>query len=176
MVSTSGQLRTKEALDHETKDSYTFTVSVHDGRDAHGNTDNTSDDTISVTVTVNDVDDPPRITGPTYKEYQEGRTNAVATYTASDQDEPATLWDLTLTGTDSDDLSLSSGGVLTFNAVPDFENPTDANADGRYQVTVNASEQGGTRSVNLDVTIWVWNRDEAATSPLPRRQGGSDTQ
>ena len=165
VVATSGQLRTKEALDHESKDSYSFTMSVHDGKDVHGNADTTADDTVTVTITVGDVDDPPRITGPTYKEYQEGRTNAVATYTASDQDEPATQWDLTLTGADSDDLSISSGGVLTFNAVPDFENPTDANGDGRYQVTINASEQGGTRTVSLDVTIWVWNRDEAASFP-----------
>ena len=165
VVSTSGQLRTKEALDHETKDSYTFTMSVHDGKDVHGNEDTTDDDTVSVTVTVGDVDDPPRITGPTYKEYQEGRTNAVATFSATDQDEPATQWDLTLTGDDSDDLSISSGGVLTFNAVPDFENPTDANGDGRYQVTINASEQGGTRTVSLDVTIWVWNRDEGPSFP-----------
>ncbi len=166
VVATSGQLRTKEPLDHETKDSYTFTMSVHDDKNVHGNEDTTSDDTISVTVTVNHVDYPPRITGPSYKEYQEGRTNAVATFSASDQDEPATLWDLTLTGDDSDDLSLSSsGGVLTFNTVPDFENPTDANSDGRFQVTINSSEQGGTRTVSLNVTVWVWNKDEGASFP-----------
>lgn len=165
VVSTSGQLRTKEPLDHESQGSYTFTMSVHDGVDVHGNADTTADDTISVTVTVNDVDDPPRITGPTYKEYQEGRTNEVATFSATDQDEPATQWTLTLAGDDSDDLTLSSGGVLTFNAVPDFENPTDADGDGRYKVTINASEQGGTRTVSLDVTIWVWNKDEAASFP-----------
>ena len=178
VVATSGQLRTKEPLDHETKDSYTFTMSVHDGKDVHGNEDTTSDDTIDVTVTVNDVDDPPRITGPTYKEYQEGRTDNVATYTAADQDEPATVWDLTLTGDDSDDLTLSSGGVLTFNAEPDFENPTDANGDGRYQVTINASEQGGTRTVSLDVTVWVWNKDEEGFIPecpnhMEGRQAGN---
>ena len=165
VVAHSGQLRTKEPLDHETKDSYSFTMSVHDSKDVHGNEDTTIDGTITVTITVNDVDDPPRITGPTYKEYQEGRTNAVATFSASDQDEPATQWDLTLTGEDSDDLSLSSGGVLTFNDVPDFENPTDANGDGRYQVTINASEQGGTRTVSLDLTTWVWNKDEGASFP-----------
>ena len=165
VVSTSGQLRTKEALDYETKDTYSFTMSVRDGVDVHGNADTTADDTITVIVTVGDVDDPLRITGPTYKEYQEGRTNAVATFSATDQDEPATQWTLTLTGADSDDLSLSSGGVLTFNAVPDFEDPTDADGDGRYQVTINASEQGGTRTVSLDVTVWVWNKDEGASFP-----------
>ena len=52
VVMTSGQLRTKAALDHESRDSYSFTMSVHDGKDAHGNADTTIDDTISVTVTV----------------------------------------------------------------------------------------------------------------------------
>ena len=165
VVSTSGQLRTREALDFETTRTYSFTMSVHDGVDVHGNADTTTDDTITVTVTVNDADDPPRITGPTYKEYREGGMSAVATYSAADQDEPATLWDLTLTGDDSDDLTLSSAGVLTFNQVPDFENPTDANGDGRYQVTVNAAEQGGSRTLSQDVTVWVWNKDEGASFP-----------
>ena len=72
IISTSGQLRTREPLDHESQDSYSFTMSVQDGKDIHGNGDTTADDTIEVTVTVADVDDPPRITGPTYKEYQGG--------------------------------------------------------------------------------------------------------
>ena len=32
----SGQLQTKSALDKETEDSYTVTVSVHDGKNASG--------------------------------------------------------------------------------------------------------------------------------------------
>ena len=37
IVATSGQLQTKAALDHETKASYTVTVSVRDSTDARGN-------------------------------------------------------------------------------------------------------------------------------------------
>ena len=58
VVTTSGQLRTKAALNREFRDSYTFTMSVHDGKDVHGNADATVDDTISVTVTVADDDEP----------------------------------------------------------------------------------------------------------------------
>ena len=83
VVSTSGQLRTRDALDHESRDSYSFTMSVTDGKDAHGNSDTTIDDTISVTVTVEDVDEPPVITGvTTIDDYDENGTGDVATYTA----------------------------------------------------------------------------------------------
>ena len=52
IVSSTGQLRTEAALDHEDKSSYSVTVSVRDGRDPNGNTDTAADDSISVTVTV----------------------------------------------------------------------------------------------------------------------------
>ena len=58
VVASSGQLKSRAALDHESQGSYTFTMSVTDGRDVNNTTDTTIDDTISVTVTVNDVDDP----------------------------------------------------------------------------------------------------------------------
>ena len=58
VVATNGQLRTKDALNHESRDSYSFTMSVTDGKDVHGNADTTIDDTITVTVTIDDVDEP----------------------------------------------------------------------------------------------------------------------
>ena len=55
----SGQITvgTGTILDHETKDSYEVTVSVHDGKDASGESDTTIDDTIAVTISVTDVDE-----------------------------------------------------------------------------------------------------------------------
>ena len=47
IVTTSGQLQTKTALDHETKPSYEVTVSVRDGKDGSGNADMATDATIS---------------------------------------------------------------------------------------------------------------------------------
>ena len=54
----SGQLRTLAALDYETQSSYSFTMSVHDGKDVDGNDSASIDATIGVTVTVNNVDEP----------------------------------------------------------------------------------------------------------------------
>ena len=53
---TSGQLKTKAALDHETKASYTVTVSVSDGMDDYSSADAVEDDdTITVTINVTDM-------------------------------------------------------------------------------------------------------------------------
>ena len=69
--------------------------------------------------------------------------------------------DLVLSGTDTEDFTLSGSGVLTFNEVPNFEEPADSNRDNRYQVTVEAQEQGdGTSVGRLNVTIRVTNVDE----------------
>ena len=57
--STTGQLKTKAALDHETKDTYMVTVTVTDGRDAEKNVDPAVDDTITVTIMVTDVNEAP---------------------------------------------------------------------------------------------------------------------
>ena len=50
-----GQLKTKAPLDHETKTSYTVTVSVRDGKAADGTTDTAADASITVTVNVSNL-------------------------------------------------------------------------------------------------------------------------
>ena len=58
-IDASGQIMTKDAIDRETKASYTVTVSVHDGKDAQGNADATADDVHTVRITVGDGNDAP---------------------------------------------------------------------------------------------------------------------
>ena len=161
----TGQLKTKVALDHEAKESYTVTVSVTDGKDAAGNPDDTADDTVTVTISVTGANDPPVITGNDSIPYAENGTGDVATYTATDQDVGDTItW--RLSGTDDSTLSLSSSGVLTFDSPPDFEAPQDRGIDSQdtgrdneYLVTVEAFD--GAATTTLDVTITVSNVDEA---------------
>ena len=52
-------MRTKAALNYEDKDSYSVTVSVHDGKAADHHEDTTIDATIAVTITVTDVNEAP---------------------------------------------------------------------------------------------------------------------
>ena len=52
IVETTGQIRVKDALDFETKSSYSVTVEVHDGLDGAGAMSTIIDDTQDVTITV----------------------------------------------------------------------------------------------------------------------------
>ncbi len=61
-------------------------------------------------------------------------TTAVLTVVATDADQPSQTVTYNITGgSDQGKFSITSGGVLTFNNAPDFENPTDANTDNIYQ-------------------------------------------
>ena len=57
IVSSSGQLQTRNALNHETKSSYVVTVSVRDNKNVDGDNDTAVDDTITVTITVENLDE-----------------------------------------------------------------------------------------------------------------------
>ena len=63
---TTGQIKTKADLNHESKETYSVTVTVSDGRDDAGDDEQTpvADATIDVTITVTDVDEPGSITLP----------------------------------------------------------------------------------------------------------------
>ena len=58
-VASSGQLRTKGALNHEVKSTYTVTVRVNDGKNSSGGSSTANDDSITVTITVTDVNEAP---------------------------------------------------------------------------------------------------------------------
>ena len=58
----TGQLQTKADLDYETSPSYTVTASVRDSKDTGGSDDSEADDTITVTVTINNVDEDGTVT------------------------------------------------------------------------------------------------------------------
>ena len=111
----------------------------------------------SVTVTVTDVDELGRLSGPTSRSYVENSTDAVGTYMADGTKADKAMW--SLMGDDMGDLSISTnGGVLTFDAPPNYEMPLDEDEDNTYMVTVKASAGGEMKMV--DVTVTVTNVDE----------------
>ena len=57
IVSSSGQLQTRNALNHETKSGYVVTVSVSDNKNVDGDSDTAIDDTITVTIAVEGLDE-----------------------------------------------------------------------------------------------------------------------
>ena len=113
-------------------------------------------------------------------EYAEDRTDAVATFTATDPEGADISW--SLAGTDESAFKIA-GGVLTFAKSPDYENPTDVEGtspstaaadDNMYEVTVQATDetmQVGTKEVMVEVT----NVDEAGTVTLSSRRPQSAT-
>ena len=157
IISSSGQLRTKAALNYEAKSSYEVTVSVRDGKDNNNNTDNMDeDDTIDVTITVTDVNEPPMVSGPTsVTDYAEDSTHDVATYTAMDPERQTIRWSVSDTNT----FAISTDGVLTFKSPPDFESRRS------YTVRVTATDSGG-QSASVDVTISIANVEEPGSVTL----------
>ena len=156
-------------LDYEApKTEYSVTVSVRDNKDDGGNTDTAPDDTITVTINVTQVNEPPVLTGSANESYAENRTDAVATYTAADPEKAKIQW--TLAGDDAGDFSIEGGvlkfdegGVLKFDPPPNYEAPADEGGDNVYLVTVQASD--GDHSDTLPVTITVIDANDPPAFP-----------
>ena len=91
--------------------------------------------------------------------------NGATAYAASDGDGDQVT--LSLMGADKDLFELASdtdmtpavSQLLSFKAAPDFENPTDANGDNVYEVTVRASD--GTMYADRMVRVTVTGANEA---------------
>ena len=160
--SSTGALTFKAAPDYEapidngTNNTYIFVVTVSDG---------TLTDSQTVTVTILDINDAPTITtngsASTYAISVPETATAVTTFTGSDVDAGATLsW--SISGTDAADLVINaSTGALSFITKPDYENPSDSDANNTYIVIVTLSD--GSLTDVQTVTITVTNVNEAPT-------------
>ena len=104
---------------------------------------------IAVTVTVVDVDEPADITfsegsgvtvngnALTVDENHDGR---LATFRADDPEStPGLTYQWSVVGTDRLDFTVTDDGVLSFAAIPDYEDPADSGGNNVYNVTVKAS-------------------------------------
>ena len=146
--SETGQLKTSAALNHETKDAYTVTVTVSDG---------SGTDTISVTIQVTDVNEAPSIAADTdttraVAENTAAGENIGSALTATDPDTGDTLtW--TLGGTDAEAFSIDTAtGQLKTKDALNYE------TKNQYEVTVSVSD--GSLTDSIDMTINVTDIDE----------------
>jgi protocadherin Fat 4 len=159
--------------DHDATENFAdaFTFSVDDG------TGTTSTGTFTVTVApVNDND--PTITndgaGATASLSIAENTTAVTTVTATDSDLPAQTLTYSISGADAALFTIgSSSGVLSFAAGRDFETPTDANADGIYEVTVEVSD--GTRTDTQTITVTITDVNEYNVGAVTDSDATSNT-
>ena len=161
IVSATGQLQTKAALDYDTKTSYSVTITVSD--------QNSGTDTITVTINVINVVEGVANNAPVFTEGA-STTRAIAENTvagtnigspvsATDADtsnEIPNVLAYSLSGTDAASFTLDSlSGQLQTSAALDFETKTS------YTVVVSVSDgKGGTDSIT--VTINVTNVNEVA--------------
>ena len=134
--------------------------------------------TYTLNITVNDVNDAPKVTsnggGNNANINVAENTTAVTTVTVTDEDLPAQTITYSIGGgADNTKFTIDAvTGVLTFNLAPDFEVPTDVGGDGTYDVEVWATDDGVPAEVGVQyvaVTITDVNEEPVITS-----DGGGD--
>ena len=117
-----------------------------------------NDETLTSAATVYVVG-PLTMSGATTTSYEENGEGSVATYSVAGAGISTVSW--SLSGDDSDDFSISSGGVLSFTSAPDYEAPTDSDEDNVYSVTIEASASSGRTTTDMAVQVTVTDADEA---------------
>ena len=174
-IDENGQLYFRNVPDHERPadsgrdNGYNLSVRASDGRN-YGY--------LEVTVTVQDVNELPAVTGTDTFTYRENGTATLHTFRATDPERSAIAW--SVTGTDRDDFAISETGVLAFANPPDYESPADSGRDNVYEVTVVARDDAF-NSGTLDVVVTVTDQNEgrryrasrASPSPRTRPRSGS---
>ena len=135
---------------------YDVTVEVRD--------DISNVDSLPVTVTVRDVNEPPEVGGQQTLSFTENQATdrVLATYNAIDPEDPSavvTRW--SLSGTDGGDFTINEQGELRFRNVPDYERPADSGKDNSYSFSVRASD--GSLYGYLPVTVTVTDVNEPPT-------------
>jgi VCBS repeat-containing protein len=138
--------------------------------------DGTLTDTQTINLTVTNANEAPVITsgggGPSAVIPGVENSTTVTTLVAADPDAGASLTWSIITGRDGARFAINPAtGVLTFVAAPNFEAPTDQNADGVYEVDVQVSDgQGGT-----DVQTVFVNVGNVNEAPVITSNGGGAT-
>ena len=167
IVASTGQLRTAGALDRERKSTYTVSVGVRDSRDAGGDPDLATDTTITITISVTDVNEPPEFTAPRsdreIAENSPAQTLVGAPVTANDPDNDTLTY--TLDDNGGDLFTIDGNGQIRVKqgTVLDHEDPNS----NSYSVTVTATDpSNATDSVTL--TISVTDVNEPPAFPVQR--------
>ena len=125
---------------------------------------NTRSATQSVAVTVSDVGDvAPGFTSGSSATFAENGTGAVYTAVATPDVTGASMSYSISGGADSAQFSINSiSGVVGFKSSPDFETPTDAGGDNVYNLVIQATESGNTRSATQSVAVTVTDVGDVA--------------
>ena len=149
---------------------YTVIVSVHDGRDASGDSDTAIDDYIDVHIDVNDVDEAGAVT----VSLEQPKVQTALTATLSDLDGSVTAvswqWANSTDGVDWEDIPGATSSIYT---------PVDADADKYVRVTAYYTDGEGVgkqEQAVLREPVRAFSAPAAATaSPEPTTAAGPAT-
>jgi hypothetical protein len=146
-IDASGNITLASVLDYETATSYELTVVVDDGTYAS---------TEVITVSVADVNEAPSLSAAVaFNAFQENTATGTTIATSSVSDPEAGAITYSLSGTGSENFSVSSDGTVTLASGLDYETAT------AYAITLTASD--GANSVSETLTINVGDINEAPT-------------
>ena len=172
----TGQLKVKDSLNHESKDTYSLSVFARDPTRA-GDTE-MSTGTVTITISVTDVNERPKVSGDFDPEYQETTESLwVTTLTGVDEDEDGPFhqnysvgWLIGGSrGSDGDFFDMDDDGDyghLKFLVPPDFDNPADRNGDNVYDISITAyTGQYDMTYFNVSVTVTDGNDDGVVEGP-----------
>ena len=167
-IDSTGQIKVKTGSTHtfnfeSSKKSYSVTVNVRDSKDAAGNADTVTDDTIAVTINLTNVNEAPVITNLLDTPNVPENSSGTILLMASDVDVPDTQTWSVESADDGDKFQVASGflATLSFRDEPDFETPGQSGeTDNEYVVTVKLTDSGGL-SDTLKFTVTVTNVNEA---------------
>ena len=123
---------------------YDVIVSANDGQ---GNVA-----AMAIAVSVTNVNEGPSFTSSGSVSTTELADGVFHTVTASDPEGDALTFTIT-GGADQPDLSITTGGGLSFNTPPDFFAPHDADTNNVYVVNVRVSSSGGTATLTHSITV-----------------------
>ena len=89
--------------------------------------------------------------------------NQTSAFTVNATDPNGDTLTYSLSGDDASLLSISNQGVVTFNTAPDFENPSDGDADNVYKITVTVSDGSLNATANFEITVTNDTSDDITT-------------
>ena len=150
--SVSGDLILLNAPDHEnpidqdTNNAYELNITASDGN---------SSASLALTVAIQDVND----NKPQFAQSSDSilvlEDSAGSIYTAAATDpDTSDILTYSIEGTDASLFTIDSGsGELSFLSPPDFENPSDANGDSVYELTITASDSVNSAKLSLQASV-----------------------
>ena len=169
----TGQLTVAQKLDADAADAGEYVVVVR-ASDPYGSVAG-STDVITITITAEDANEAPEITGravftvmeaPSYDDFPEATASANR-YVAEQDETNDSIATWHLEGPDGGLFDLAGNFEprwLNFMSAPDFENPKDENSDNVYEVTIVATDtdplETGAEAGRISVAVVVLNVDE----------------